>query len=196
MDMRKRIGFLLLVVSFSITGCAHKINLTPPLNTLDLKGLIPIEKNVGYYISPEDMTKEVVTPGGGGDKVKYTPYADLEPALKQALDNVFADVYQVQSLDDKGFLVENKITYVFIPNYTTNSSSSSVFTWPPTDFTITMLCKTQDDAGNVVWESTVEGNGKAEFAEFKHDMSLSARRAAKAVFVEFEKTLQQTEALN
>jgi hypothetical protein len=193
--MGKRYGVVLLFIPLFLIGCAHKINLTPPLNTLALKGINPVGKNVGYYISPEDKAKEVVTPGGGGDKVKYTPYADLEPALKQALDNIFADVKPVESLENKAFLDDNGISYVFIPKFTTDSSSSSAFTWPPTDFSISMSCTANDAAGNKVWESTVEGNGKAEFSEFKHDLSLSARRAAKDVFVKFEEEIEQTDAL-
>lgn len=193
--MGKKYGVFLLFLPFFLIGCAHKINLTPPLNTLDLKGVNQIAKNVGYYISPEDKAKEVVTPGGGGDKVKYTPYADLEPALKQALDNVFADVHAVESLDNKVFLDDNGISYVFIPKYTTDSSSSSILFWPPTDFSISMSCAATDAAGNKIWESTIEGSGKAEFSEFKHDLSLSARRAAKDVFVKFEEEIDRTDAL-
>ena len=193
--MRKKYGIVLLLMPLFLIGCAHKINLTPPLNTLDMKGINPIAKNVGYYISPEDKAKEVETPGGGGDKVKYTPYADLEPALKQALDNIFVDVQPIESLENKAFLDDNGISYVFIPKFTTNSSSSSVFTWPPTDFSISMTCSATDAAGNKVWESTVEGKGHAEFSEFKHDLSLSARRAAKELFVKFEEEIDQTDTL-
>ena len=86
--MIQKKAILLLTVPLLLMGCAHKINLTPPLNTLDKQSLTESLKNVGYYISAEDKAKEVTTPGGGGDKVKYTTYADLEPALKHALDNL------------------------------------------------------------------------------------------------------------
>jgi hypothetical protein len=178
--------FLPLTVPLLLMGCAHKINLTPPLNTLDRQALAQSIKNVGYYISPEDKAKEVTTPGGGGDKVKYTTYADLEPALKHALDNLFADVHAVPAPDDAEFLSKNEISYIFTPSFVTDSSSSSLLTWPPTDFTIKMTCTANDPQGNTVWKSKIEGNGQAEFSEFKHDLSLSARRAAKNVFTKFE----------
>jgi hypothetical protein len=31
-------------------------------------------KKAAYYISDEDRAREVTTPGGGGDKVRYFPY--------------------------------------------------------------------------------------------------------------------------
>ena len=192
--MIQKKAFLLLTVPLLITGCAHKINLTPPLNTLDKQTLTESVKNVGYYISAEDRAKEVTTPGGGGDKVKYTTYADLEPALKHALDNLFTEVHAVPAPDDTEFLSSHEISYVFTPSFETDSSSSSFLTWPPTDFSIKMTCTANDSQGNTVWQSTIEGDGKAEFSEFKHDLSLSARRAAKDVFIKFEDEVNGSDA--
>jgi hypothetical protein len=172
-----------------LTGCAHKINLTPPLNTLDLKDGTSIDKNVGFYISAEDLIKEVNTPGGGGDSVKYTPYSDLKPALKKALNNIFAEVYSLETLENIDFYKANNISYIFVPSIETDSSSSSMMTWPPTDFTIQLQCKALDNSGHTVWESQVTGEGNAEFSEFKHDFSLSARRAAKEAFINLEKEI-------
>ncbi|RDH80953.1 MAG: hypothetical protein DIZ78_18020 [endosymbiont of Escarpia spicata] len=121
----KNLSILLLLV---VTGCAHQINLTPPLNTLDSDGLASIAKSVGYYISEADRAKEVETPGGGGDKVKYKPYSDLEPALKHALANIFSDVHSVPSLDNRDFIQSNNITYIFVPTIATDSSSDSILT--------------------------------------------------------------------
>ncbi|MES9904188.1 MAG: hypothetical protein ABW168_16135, partial [Sedimenticola sp.] len=56
-----------IIVLILISGCAHQINLTPPLNTLDKENMRSILKNAGYYISDENRAKEVITPGGGGD---------------------------------------------------------------------------------------------------------------------------------
>lgn len=176
-----------------ITGCAHQINLTPPLNTLDKDNITPISKNVGYYISDENRLKEVESPGGGGDKVKYTPYADLEPALKYALDNVFTSVYEVPSLSDSDFIKSNDISYIFVPMITTDSSSDSLLTWPPTDFTVSLLCRAVDSTGASVWETTIQGQGHAEFDQFKHDFSLAARKAAKEALLKLEDEISKTE---
>ncbi len=186
----KSMSILVLVV---ITGCAHKINLTPPLNTLDGEGFSSIEKNVGYFISEENRVKEVETPGGGGDKVKYTPYGDLEPALKHALSNVFSNVHAVPSINDSKFINENKISYVFIPTVTTNSSSPSLLTWPPTDFTIALQCRAIDEAGNEVWKTQIEGKGHAEFDQFKHDFSLAARKAVKEALLKLGSEISKTD---
>lgn len=171
--------FLSLIV---FNGCGHSINITPPLNTLDKDGLIKIEKNAGYFISEENYKKEVTTPGGGGDKVKYFPYKESEPALKKVLSNIFNKVYRVPSETDLQFITDNDISFIFTPEYETDSSSESFFTWPPTKFTMTIDCKAVNNSGKVIWETKVTGEGDAVFAEFKHDFSLAARRAAKIAF--------------
>lgn len=179
-----------------ISGCAHKINLTPPLNTLDKGEKIElIQKNVGYYISNEDRLKEVETSGGGGDKVKYTPYVDIEPALKYVLSNTFANVYKISSLDDFNFIEAKNISYIFVPSITTESSSSSAFTWPPTDFSISLQCRAINSVGDNIWEREVQGKGHAEYEQFKHDFSLSARKAIINALLKLEVEIRNSEEL-
>ena len=186
--------FAILIVTAVLVGCAHQINITPPLNTLDSTDIIKIDKIVGYYISAADRTKQVTTAGGGGDKVKYLPYQESEPALKQILSNLFAEAVAISSLDDKQFLLNNKITYVFVPTIDTVSSSESVVTWPPTKFTLTLDCRAIDDTGGVVWQKKVHGEGRATFSEFKHDFALAARRASKEAFLSLQAEINGAKA--
>jgi hypothetical protein len=166
-----------------LVGCAHSINITPPMNTLTEEGVAKVEKNVGYYISSENMAKEVITPGGGGDKVKYLLYKEAEPALKAVLGNIFAQVVSMPAADDAKFIADNKLAYIFTPEFTTNSSSPSPFTWPPTKFSMKIDCKAVDADGALLWQTVVEGEGQAEYDDFKHDFSLSARRATQKAFM-------------
>lgn len=176
-------------------GCAHQINITPPLNTLDGNNTAKVNKTVGYYISPADRTKEVITPGGGGDKVKYLPYAESEPALNKVLSNHFTNVILVPSLDDKQFIASKNIAYIFVPSIETDSGSDSAFTWPPTRFTMTLDTKAIGPGGNVLWQKKVSGQGQAEFSEFKHDFSLAARRASKQAFSNLQQAIAAEPAL-
>lgn len=176
-------------------GCAHQINITPPLNTLDVQNVVKIDKAVGYYISPADRSKEVETPGGGGDKVKYFPYQESKPALKQVLSNRYTKVVAVSSLEDRQFIASNGIAYVFIPVITTDSGSDSAFTWPPTRFTVNLDCRAVDGAGATVWQTKVSGQGNAQFSEFKHDMSLSARRASRDAFLRLQQEITAAKEL-
>ena len=184
-----------IVVStlFFTIGCAHQINITPPLNTLDADGISKIDKNVGYYISPDDLSKEVITPGGGGDMVKYFPYKESEPALNKILSNIFAKVYPLATADDNQFILSNDISYVFIPKIETNSSSKSAFTWPPTNFTVSLDCKALDNSGSVIWQINVKGEGEAVFNEFKHDFPLAAKRAVKKAFSMLQEEIIKSE---
>jgi hypothetical protein len=175
--------YVLLVSIVVLSGCAHNIQLNPDLAELrNIESSSVIDKNVAYYISSENKQKKVTTPGGGGDKVTYKPYADTEGALNTVLSKIFSRVYSINSIDDTKYISEKNISFIFIPEIVTNSSSSSVFTWPPTEFTINLSCKAIDAKGITIWEKTIQSKGNAEFSEFKSDFSLAARRASRTLF--------------
>jgi len=184
-----------LVAVMYASGCAHMINITPPLNTISAEGITKIDKTVGYYISKEQRALLTTSKGGGGDKVTFHPYAELEPALNQVLTNTYTKVVPLAAINDKAELESKQIAYVFAPVITTTSSSSSALTWPPTNFTVTIACTAANGSGANVWNSTVTGSGEAEFAEFKHDFSLAARRASKDAFNQLQKGIVAAPAL-
>ena len=175
-----------------LSRCAHQIQLTSPIDKF-VESSNKLNHVVGYHISEQDRVKMVTTPGGGGDKVTYAPYKDTEIALYSVLANKFKDVYLVKSLNDSSFINEKEIKFVFIPKIITHSSSSSLFTWPPTSFTIELTTKAINSKGDTVWQTKVSETGKAEFSEFKSDFSLSARRATEQTF---QKLAEQLETFN
>ena len=169
-----------------LTGCAHPILITPELQSLDRTQVKPIDKKVGYYISQADRDLKVTTPGGGGDKVAYYPYKELEPALQKVLNNVFQGIERVQSPNDAAYLKQHGISYVFVPTIKTDSSSSGMLTWMPTKFTVDLTCKAYDDAGAQIWTHQFSGTGEAVFSELKSDFSLAAKRASQKAFQELQ----------
>lgn len=179
------------VLTAVLSGCAHSIAVTPDAAKLPTRDNIkPSENVVGYYISDEERSRRVVTPGGGGDKVEYAPYKELEPGIFRVLNNVFSNVHVLKSEGDTAYLTDNRIAFVIRPQITTNSSSNSAFTWPPTDFTVTINIKAVDSMGKTVWQDEVVGQGKAEFSEFKSDFSLSAKRASEQALTQLQAKLQ------
>lgn len=175
--MKIYIQSIIVLLALLITGCAHQIEINPDMANIN-QAENKSEKIVGYYISDENKKKKVTSPGGGGDKITYLPYSDLESAFYTALSSKYKDVYSVKSLDESDFINEKGISLIFVPEIETNSSSDSLMTWPATDFSIKLTCKAIDANGELVWEKTVESAGHAEFDEFKSDFSLSARRAS------------------
>ncbi len=173
-----------------MSGCAHQIQLNPKMDQF-AESSSKSAATVGYYISAADKTKRVETPGGGGDKVSYVPYKDTEAVLYTVLNNKFKDVFPLTTLADGDFIANNDIKLIFIPKLNTNSKSSSMFTWPPTSFSVTLTVNATDATGNTVWSKTVESEGVAEFDEFKADFSLSARRATEAAFLKMAAELEQ-----
>ncbi len=166
-----------LAVAALVTGCAHPISLSPNLANLDNGAAVRIDKKIGLSISAEDRQREVTTPGGGGDKVSYLPYRDLEPGLYYALSKSFADVSKVNGLSDPQ-IKAGGLHYVLKPSIATTSWSQSVLTWPPTLFTVELSGTIVDIEGRAITELKVQGEGRAEFDEFKSDFSLAAKRAS------------------
>src|SRR5258708_37463034 len=86
----------------SLAGCAHDITISGGPAALTATSTTaaatstaqtpPINKTVGLVITDELRAKEVVSPGGGGDKVAYKPYRDLELPIYVELSQVFSNV--------------------------------------------------------------------------------------------------------
>ena len=176
----KQVAKLLLasLACIALLGCAHPITLNPDLATIQAKGSPLIDKQVGFHISDASKAQEITTPGGGGDKVRYFPYRDLEPGIYKALTEVFRSVSKVKDPKDLESLRTSGISLLIVPEITTTSASPSPFTWPPTQFSVTLACTVTDAAGKPVRSFSVTGNGKAEFDEFKSNFSLAAVRAS------------------
>jgi hypothetical protein len=167
-----------LLVAAVASGCSHPISLTFDASKLLSTSSGPkTDRKVGLVISEEQKKLEVQTPGGGGDKVSYFPYRDLEAGLYVALSESFSSVSRVGSLTDPKVKADN-LSLLFVPEVATTSLSPSLVTWPPTVFTVTLNVDVKDANNQSVKKLQVKGEGKAEFDEFKADHSLSAKRAA------------------
>ncbi len=178
-----------------MTGCAHQITFTPPADKIVGSGAPRIDKAVAYYVSAEDMKREVITPGGGGDRISYSPYRDLDLGIYKALSEVFTSVVKLETPIDKAKPAGRPVQLLFTPSIVTTSSSESALTWPATDFSIELTCKVTDAQGNSLPEIKVKGVGKASFNEFKHDFALSSRRAAEDALVQLVKALETSPEL-
>jgi hypothetical protein len=175
MKLPRILGALGLTVL--LAACAHPIVISPLEIPLRDKGAIQ-SKHVAYVMTEADRNKQVTTEGGGGDKVSYFPYRDLEKAIRDALRAVYSNVSVIKSPSDSIAIEKNEISLVFAPEITTSSNSQSIFTWPPTQFTIELALNATDAVGNLISRIRVIGSGVAEFSEFKSDFGLAGRRAA------------------
>lgn len=185
-----------LIIIVLVTGCAHPLAINPDIVNIEPEhGREPIAKNVGYYIAPNARDMAVETPGGGGDKVTYKPYNNMEAGIYKMLSNVFQNVTLLQSPDDTETIQNKSIAYIITPNITTTSSSSSAFTWPPTHFSVTLMCDINDSNGKHVAKESVLGEGHAEYEEFKSDFSLAGKRAAQDALLKMQSVLLRLPAL-
>ena len=177
-------------------GCAHPISLTPDtkaIPTASATAVIP--KKVGFYVSDASKALEITSPGGGGDKVRYFPYRDLEPGLYQALSAVFSDVSKIKDPKDVAALKANGVSLLITPEIATTSSSPSPLTWPPTNFGVRLVCAITDSDGNTIETIRVQGEGHAEFDDFKSNFSLSAVRASNDALTKLVAALGESKAL-
>lgn len=195
--MRKISGLAVIFASLLMfSGCAHKIDMAPNLDSIRTTQVEPFKLNVAYYISDADKQLEVITPGGGGDKVKYTPYADTEAALNAVLQNAFTKAYFLKSLEDKAFIADKNISYIFQPKIVTSSSSDNMFTWPPERFAVELTCTALDPLSkSSLWEITTNGAGTADFGDYRKDFSAAARKASEDAFLKMLIELSKTKKI-
>jgi hypothetical protein len=171
------LAFALAVAALAV-GCAHPISLTTDAGKLVGTAKVPkTDRKVALVMTEDQKKLELQTPGGGGDKVSYFPYRDLESGLYVALSESFASVSRVSSLADPKVKADG-LSLMFVPDVATTSYSPSLLTWPPTVFTVTLGMDIKDTNNVTVKKLQVQGEGRAEFDEFKGDFSLSAKRAA------------------
>lgn len=183
-------ALLVIVAALAAGGCAHPISLQSDTTSLvGSGGGRKIERKVALAIPEARKAQEVTTPGGGGDKVSYFPYRDLQTGLYIALGETFSSVILANGPQDPKIAQEGA-TLVLTPDITTTSHSPSLLTWPPTIFGITIELKATAVGNPVAAEVRAQGEGRAEFDEFKADFSLSAKRAAQDVLKKLIQAIQ------
>jgi hypothetical protein len=171
--------FLFLLSALMLGGCAHPIMLSPDIAKIERSpDVAPIDKSVGYFMISGTRELQTTSSGGGGDMVSFYPYKDLETSFYKMLSNVFSKVSLLKSQNDNEAIDKYTVRLIVTPQISTSSSSSSLFTWPPTRFAVTLTCVFLDIHGKEIARKVVIGEGQAEFEEFKSDFSLSARRAS------------------
>jgi hypothetical protein len=189
---------LLVLAAAVLAGCAHPMSIKPDLATLAASPVSQdqrIQKNVGLFIAPADRAKLVTSKGGGGDKVTYAPYADTETGLYKVLGDAFLGVAIVQGPNDTETITKKQLAYILQPDITTVSSSSGVFTWMATDFSVTIACKVTDPAGQPVTTVSATGTGKATSDEVMKNFNLAGERASQDALMKLRTALTQSAEL-
>ncbi|MGJ7494882.1 hypothetical protein ACSFA8_07395 [Variovorax sp. RT4R15] len=192
-----RFGRMAAALAFAavLVGCAHPISMNAETAPERVESKL-IPKKVAYALSDAERGKQVITPGGGGDRVSYYPYRDLEKSIRDALRAVYQDVVVVKSATDAEAVKTSGAALVFTPEIKTDSSSPSPFTWPPTIFKTEIACTITDASGVEVTRVKAVGNGVAEFSEFKGNFGLSANRAATDVTAKLAQEIRSNEKLH
>ncbi|MEQ1661815.1 MAG: hypothetical protein ABL877_03885 [Thiobacillus sp.] len=184
-----------LIAALLMTGCSHQITVSPLEIPKRTEAALNAKK-VAYVMSDVDRAKQVHSEGGGGDKINYFPYRDFEKSIRDALRAVYSDVTVIKSASDTSTIQAGNIAFIFTPDISTTSSSSSLLTWPPTQFSIVLACVVVDASGKEMTRFNVTGEGKAEFSEFKNDFGLAGRRAASDLAEKLKQAVQANALLN
>lgn len=192
MSMLKRLCALGL--AGLLAACAHPIVISPDPASL-AKPTEKLDRGIGLVITSSDKAVQITSPGGGGDNVSYYPYKDLEFGLYSTLSSVFTNVVPLNALDEKQKISQQNLGMVFLPVIQTTSSSESLFTWPPTFFSIMIDYRVVDPAGVQLSSGRVLGEGRAEFSEFKSDFALAAKRAGTDALNKLKDKLQASPEL-
>jgi hypothetical protein len=171
-----------------LSACSHPVKITPPALTLASDPTVRIDRAVGYLITDQQRGMQVTSGGGGGDKISYTPYRDLESGLYQTLASVFSSVYVVPGAGADAFVADKHLIFVFVPEIATDSSSANILLWNPTDFSVRMHVVASDATGKPVWSRDFIGKGHAPAGGSLVE-NLAAQQAAADVFGQLQKAL-------
>lgn len=177
-----------------LSACAHPIVISPDPASL-AKPTDKIDRNVGLVITAADKAIQITSPGGGGDNISYYPYKDLEFGIYSTLSSVYSNVVPLNALDEKQKISQQNLGMIFLPAIQTTSSSESLFTWPPTFFSIMIDYRVVDPSGAQLSSGRVLGEGRAEFSEFKSDFALAAKRAGTDALNKLKDKLQASPEL-
>lgn len=177
-----------VILSFFIfiffTGCVHDVSIAPDLSKIKKTRPVTIDRTVAYYIPDELYKLSIETPGGNNDTLRYSPYAETEPALKKVLNNVFTKVYKINSLDDKR-INEKKIKFIFVPNIETMSFSNSNVDWQPTKFN--MILKVKVLRGDKeLFTTYAQGKGIANFGRYQDNPAYAIEIATRSAFLQLQ----------
>jgi hypothetical protein len=152
--------WMALVPAALLMGCAHPINVQPKIDSLVRGADAPdrLKHRVGYYIPDASRNLEVTTPGGGGDSVRYFPYRDLEAGFRLMLTNVFEKAERLETNLTAAEMQKQGYAYLLQPVVTTNSGSTGVITWPPTNFTVDLTTQIRDANGTLLGSPRAVGS--------------------------------------
>jgi len=156
----------LILFSFSVylAGCAHSVSIAPAISSFDFaaesnKKKIPVV--VGYYIPQNLLDREVSTPAGGGDYVKYFPYKDIQDSYRKMLEALFVEVKWVTNLNNQ----DGKVGLVISPVIKTNSSSANDKYWRADNFTVEIDTLIYGANGNLIKKINSIGAGESTYRE-------------------------------
>jgi hypothetical protein len=171
-------GIMYIMVVFILSACAHPITINPLSTPQQSDNNVFSTKVAGYVITDADRAIKFTTKGGGGDEVSYYPYKDLEKGIRDVLKSLYSDAVSVSSSSDLEALKRDGISMIYVPQISTSSSSDSMFTWPPTQFSLDISSVVTDLDGKILARLKATGHGAATFSEFRQDFGLAGRRAA------------------
>lgn len=169
-----------------ITGCAHPINIAPDLKNIRKNEVSEKSPNKITYYFNEDIEIEVITSAGGGDKVRYKPYKDLDVGVYKTFSDIFK---QTKLVKNSEMAKDTDADYLAAISITTDSSSDSAFTWPPTTFVINLYAEFKNVKSGEKTHIRSTGEGRADFYEMKGEFNLSAKRASEDLLKKFSSAI-------
>ena len=186
--------FLVLLICYTLSGCAHRIDINPDVSNINnITSSEKIPGNAGYYYPPGSREQLFTNPVGGGDSVKYYAYKDIEAAFSVMLGNVFGSVTRLDSIS-KNELLEKSINYIVSLDIKTKLSSGP-FTWPPNWFVFDLSSQITNANGQHITTIYSSGEGRARYKEILSDNGIAGRRAANNALRKMQESMFTSEEL-
>lgn len=176
--MREIRNMFVLAAVLTLGACAHPISIEPGSHAPPMRPASA--RSVAYVISTADLQRESADHSPGGDSVTYFPYRDIESGLREMLKALYAKVTTLRDAGDATEIERNKVSLIFVPTLSTQTTRFSPFTWVPTNFTFLISYRVKDVSGRVVYHNAAQGEGLAYYTEVisSREFGLAGRRAA------------------
>ena len=116
-------SIIIVSLALILSACTHPITINPVSTPQQTGSNLFSTKIAAYVMTDADRSSQVTAPGGGGDKVSYFPYKDLEKGVRDVLKSLYSDVVLVNSPKNLEAIKQDGIAFVYSLNILTSSSS-------------------------------------------------------------------------
>lgn len=180
-----------------LCGCTHQISIKP--SQMQFNSGKKINSECGLVFSPSDTERLYKETGAGGDSYEYKAYSDLKFSYNVMLRQICDGT---RNFDSHDAAINQASPVVFMPEIKEVRSKAGFFTWPPTEFYLSVRTKIFDATGEQLQLLNSTGKGNMTLMEMQGNFGSAGGQAVRNVLIDvmesidYEKINQRTAVSN